>query len=99
MYSEENVALRVMLENYKNGNKWLSGRDVREGFEVKRDGVVYVFYPQLSRRLSDLNIKLPSGRKLAFDKFNRYQDTPYTAYRIRTILRAVDLIYLDELTK
>lgn len=97
---EKKVVLKIMLDNYlKNGNSWLSGKMVMHGYEIKEFLTKHVYYPQLSRRLSDLNIKLPSGRKLAFDKFKRYQDTPYTAYRILTNLNKKDIEFLKELTK
>ena len=89
-----------MLDNYKNGNNWLSGQMVMHGYEVK-DGwlTTRVYYPQLSRRLTQIKVKLPSGQSLVFDKFNNYQGTRYTAYRIRTRLTRADVAYLENLTK
>lgn len=78
--NERQVVVLALLNNYKNnGNKWISNLDMQGGAFLQKEGVMHVYYPNLSRRISDIKIY---GKSLRIDKINNVNGTTYTAYRL-----------------
>lgn len=89
--NEKTITAKILLDNYYNGNKWLSTEDVNKGYEMEQDGVKHVYFVAISRRVSDIKVK-----GLYIEKLKNFNHTPYTAYRLSN---SVTKNTLDELAK
>lgn len=87
--NEIQTVAMCLLDNYKNnGNKWISQLDVQGGYEINKDGVIHIYYPTLSRRVSQIKI---NGKPIAVDKYNNIGGTAYTGYRLSSNVRLKDV--------
>lgn len=86
--NEIQTVAMCLLDNYKKGNKWISQLDVQGGYEINKNGVIHVYYPTLSRRVSQIKI---NGKPIAVDKYNNIGGTAYTGYRLNSNVRLKDV--------
>lgn len=89
--TEKQVAIKILLDNYFKGNKWLSNLDIQNGYRIEENGIIKEYYTNLSRRISDANIRLSDGKEFYALKDNHHMGTKYTAYKLPSDLSSRDI--------
>jgi|GEM_PF-3805712 len=79
---ETQVVLKILLDNYEKGNRWLSNLDIQAGYHIVENHTNNVYYANLSRRISDISITLTDGNPFHILKDNNHAGTRYTAYKL-----------------
>ncbi|QDP49765.1 MAG: hypothetical protein Unbinned6284contig1004_34 [Prokaryotic dsDNA virus sp.] len=85
-HNQKTIAAAILLDNYYKGNLWLSTKDAMNGYEMVLDGKETMVFSDISRRLSDIKV---AGFKL--EKYNKFNNTNYTAYRLSPTMTHSDL--------
>lgn len=86
-HNQITITAYIMLDNYyNNNNAWLSTEDALNGYELEFNGKNTIICSDISRRISDI-----PANGFRFEKYKRFNDTNYTAYRLSSAMNANDL--------